>query len=67
MTYEEMKHEALGCFSSSEWLKKAIKELERRDILDAFKDVEFLAVMLNKKWQNILDMEKANEKIQNTV
>lgn len=55
--YAEKKAEIMNDISVSYWCKKAIEELDRRDILDALNDLELLNKTLKLKINNDLSYE----------
>ena len=49
----------LSCYSTSFWLKDALKSSVQRDCVDALNDAEFLVAILSKRYQKIVDMGAA--------
>lgn len=53
MTYTEIKQSVINDIGSSFWVKNALVDLEKRDIIDAMNDVNILSIALKKKWEEI--------------
>ena len=57
MKIEQQATEAIAWIKNSPcasgWIKRAMGELDNRDILDALKDVELLAMILKNKFNEI--------------
>jgi len=51
----EMKEQILADLWASDWLKKAIVELDERDLWNAERDVELLEAYLNAKRQDLME------------
>lgn len=49
MTYEEMKAKIAGSMTASFWMKGATAALDKRDPVDAIKDVEVLLELCKKR------------------
>lgn len=46
--------------STSDWLRSALMASTRRDIVDAVNDADILYVLLNARFQAMLDADQAN-------
>lgn len=60
MNYKELSTNALNNPATSDWLKKAIVELERRDVLDAQLDAAYLAKLCSLRADEALGRSKSN-------
>ena len=54
MDYETQKHRILEAPGASYWLKKAITELEQRDLLNAANDAQLLAELMTLREAEML-------------
>ena len=52
MTYEKRMEEILADQSSSDWLKRAVLALDKRDPVDAVHDAELLAMLQERRPEN---------------
>lgn len=53
--YEEEKVKIMGNMASSFWLRNSIRELDKKDIVDALVDVEKLHELLQLKWEGLIN------------
>jgi hypothetical protein len=51
-TYEQKSKELLNDFTTSDWLKDAIRKVHDRDILDSLNDIEVLQDLLILRWHD---------------
>lgn len=49
ITFEEYKQMISANIGSSRWLRKAIDELDKRDVVDAINDLEYLVEVFDRK------------------
>ena len=54
MSYEEMREKLLSDASSSNWIKKALLDLEMRDVVDGLNDLELLVEVMNLKLRRMV-------------
>jgi hypothetical protein len=49
----KLEQELLDGPCTSYWLKEQIRNLDKRDVLDAMRDAELLAKVANERWQAV--------------
>ena len=51
--YQKIKSDIFKEIGCSDWLKRAIEELDERDVVDALHDIEALTQVFEQKWREI--------------
>ena len=58
-TFDNLSAEILNDYAPTKWLKKAIKDLNERDVVDVLNELEILTHIFKMKFKEITNKEAA--------